>query len=466
MNAERIVKESHARKQGNYRGVLLAGLVLGLVSLYVAQLSRTRPDTTHLLSGIIILTIGLAPLLLQIFRYGHTRIDFFNPAISFTGVYGIMFGFGFLRHYHFGYPVANYSFRFILFGYIGFFLGLLIFRNRPQHSQPKPYQSWPTSPLFILTSLIFAGCFAIFLLTILRTGWLFSQSDVENVRTETISQIGGVAFYLIRSLLVVVFLAALLLFRHHSLKRWLYLILVGMIGISLATLLATGYRNGLVLSAIGILALFHYVIRPLRIRGLLLTAIPFVILIGLLGAWRLGWHLSIETTLIRTWLEVGLPLGTMQTTVNGIPELVPHLYGRGILMAFLVLLPGEQPALSLWLKEQLQLTFDGGGFTPSILGGFYLDFGLVGIVVGMFCVGCLLQATYRWFKQAPSDFSLIFYCFLLIACIQSIRDGFLQDIFPVWFLCVIVGTHIALTIIPNLRIRFRQTYVKHAHTRP
>jgi oligosaccharide repeat unit polymerase len=103
------------------------------------------------------------------------------------------------------------------------------------------------------------------------------------------------------------------------------------------------------------------------------------------------------------------------------------------------------------LKQQLGLNFAGGGFPPSILGGFFLEFGEAGILAGMFTVGFILQSAYLWMRKHPSDYSLIIYCFLFTYFIQSIRDGFLKDFFPIWFLLIITFLHVVITRTPTIR---------------
>jgi oligosaccharide repeat unit polymerase len=138
--------------------------------------------------------------------------------------------------------------------------------------------------------------------------------------------------------------------------------------------------------------------------------------------------------------------------LGNFPSQIDFFHGRGMLLSFLALAPGSQPVLGPLLKEQLGLDYAGGGFSPSILGGFYLEFGWAGLVAGMFLWGLLLAFLYRRLRQRPAEYPVLFYSFVLVYSLIAIRTGLLKDIFAVWFLIVLSLVHLYCRREPRLSL--------------
>jgi hypothetical protein len=107
-------------------------------------------------------------------------------------------------------------------------------------------------------------------------------------------------------------------------------------------------------------------------------------------------------------------------------------HGSFFQVIFATLLPGSQIAphrfISLLRETRLE-----SGTTPSILGGPYLDFGILGVMVFMFAIGSVLAFLYKCMKhQHKSAFcravNVASYAYFSAVTIISIHTGLLDPV--------------------------------------
>jgi len=123
-----------------------------------------------------------------------------------------------------------------------------------------------------------------------------------------------------------------------------------------------------------------------------------ITIIGLLG------YLRLESELV-TSISMILRLGIWRLFVNNLyvlnliydlfPVSEPHMLGMSYLIDIKTLLPGYQPHFGFWLKERLGLEFAGGGVTQTIVGELFINWGWIGIIVGMFTMGIVFRILYH-----------------------------------------------------------------------
>ena len=110
------------------------------------------------------------------------------------------------------------------------------------------------------------------------------------------------------------------------------------------------------------------------------------------------------------------------------------LHGRFAISIFGTILPGIQmgPRTFISLLRETSLA---SSTTPSILGGPYLDFGVLGIALFMFLVGLLLTFLYLVMESSQKSFNtfchkinVVSYSYLLSILIISIHSGLLDPI--------------------------------------
>lgn len=137
-------------------------------------------------------------------------------------------------------------------------------------------------------------------------------------------------------------------------------------------------------------------------------AIPLVIVLifiiaiyGMLRSSSAGLATSIYD-ILRGRLFIGMQ--NLNYVINCFPKNHPFQHGYTYLINFIMLKPGPDPDFTLWLKEMLGLDFAGGGVTPTVIGEFYLNFGYIGIFMGMLFLGFLFARFDRWAASGECSF--------------------------------------------------------------
>lgn len=122
---------------------------------------------------------------------------------------------------------------------------------------------------------------------------------------------------------------------------------------------------------------------------------------------------SVVDSLIHFAFERGnLPnVPVVLTIIDKVPNQDFFMAGGSIFNWLIGILPPELlPSdflVSLWIKNQWYLDIDGGGLPPTAVGEWYLNFGWLGVGVGMFLVGHILGNVYHYVKMKGSVFSSV-----------------------------------------------------------
>lgn len=132
-----------------------------------------------------------------------------------------------------------------------------------------------------------------------------------------------------------------------------------------------------------------------------------IIGVAALGAIRTTMSGGVSSTL--TSLFTSLYVGDININYmyNTFPGKVDFQYGYTYLINFLMLLPGPDLDFTLWLKEQVGITFSGGGLTPTIIGEFYINFGEISIFIGLFLLGAFSVYLNRYFKRHTGKLGVV-----------------------------------------------------------
>jgi oligosaccharide repeat unit polymerase len=136
--------------------------------------------------------------------------------------------------------------------------------------------------------------------------------------------------------------------------------------------------------------------------------------------------------LIYAYLYVRQPVETFQQVTEVIPRTIP--YQRGLLTfgALRTLLPGHHEMSDMYFKQILGSDFVGGGQPATVLGPFYGDFGLTGILLGMFVVGMIVAQTYKWMGRNPTLFRVLIYAWVMQTLLFSLFGAIFPYITTIW----------------------------------
>jgi len=205
-------------------------------------------------------------------------------------------------------------------------------------------------------------------------------------------------------------------------KSWLYLLsygfyLVGLLIYSLNNMVIGKNKIPLLFSIIGSiifiglgyrspafqLLLMSYVLysyfkyKKIRLLRVFLFGMVLLFLVGLTGSLR-SKGLDIVNNLNIIWLTLEWRFFVQFNNIQLILDWINNnqfLYGKSLLIDLKTLLPGYQPSFAIWLKDSMGMDF-AGGFTPTIIGESYANFGLIGVTMASFLIGLLTQAIYTY----------------------------------------------------------------------
>lgn len=187
------------------------------------------------------------------------------------------------------------------------------------------------------------------------------------------------------------------------------------------SILTLGFRSRLV--TLCILMIFIYnKYHKIKIKKTLFLGLGLVLLVCGLGVARDLLSGVENTSITKTFVNL-FQNGSVNINyiLEEFPLNTPFQYGKTLFINLKMLLPGPDMDFTLWLKDILNLYFDGGGVTPTILGEFYINLGYIGIALGFIIVGILvniLEKNYLYKKNT-------YYSVFLIWCLlSSVRGGF------------------------------------------
>ena len=88
-----------------------------------------------------------------------------------------------------------------------------------------------------------------------------------------------------------------------------------------------------------------------------------------------------------------------QMVLDYFPDKNPFLLGETYLVDFKMLFPGSNPNSGTFLKNLMNLDFDGGSLTPSYLGISYVNFGYYGLFFSPIFLGFIANSFYEIFVR-------------------------------------------------------------------
>jgi len=125
-------------------------------------------------------------------------------------------------------------------------------------------------------------------------------------------------------------------------------------------------------------------------------------------------------------------LSNFRDVVQAIPSEVPYQRGYLTFGALLQILPGHHESSDEFFKRILANDFVGGGQPGSLLAPFYGDFGLGGILMGMFFFGAFSARVYAWMAKNPTLFRVLMYSWLAQTALSSLYGALVTYFITLW----------------------------------
>lgn len=196
----------------------------------------------------------------------------------------------------------------------------------------------------------------------------------------------------------------------------------------------TSSRTGVLMVVILALVVWHYARRPVSMRNIAAFGVAGVVLVSFMGAIRSGQdedlaaafaeslQSEIFVELVDNFNFIGTP--TTAHIMDAIPERLDYQYGSTMLAWVTAPIPraiwADKPDVTLG-QTVAQDVFGrppraSGGIPPNVVSELYWNFGVVGVVAGMFLFGYLLRSLYATFRPhlGTSRGALMLYLFTVI----------------------------------------------------
>jgi oligosaccharide repeat unit polymerase len=136
--------------------------------------------------------------------------------------------------------------------------------------------------------------------------------------------------------------------------------------------------------------------------------------------------------LVYAYLYVSQPVETLHDVTQVIPRTIPYQRGMLTFDALRTLLPGHHEMSDMFFKQILDSDFVGGGQPATLLAPLYGDFGLIGVLVGMFLVGVIVTRTYARMLARPNVFRILIYAWVMQTVLFSLFGALIPYITTLW----------------------------------
>ncbi|MDR2010305.1 MAG: oligosaccharide repeat unit polymerase [Bacteroidales bacterium] len=223
------------------------------------------------------------------------------------------------------------------------------------------------------TWILFIIGIVFWILFVLKAGQIpIFHSDIENFRIEARKGTGYIMT------LSIVFILYSGLYLMLGIKKKIVILMIFLVASFI--LLSFGNREQMIRFILSycVLLFIKYKIK-INLIQISFFVIVIYFLVVLLGAYRMNVDIPIKDKIL---LTIGWrPYVNLQNLDILITNFKDVLYGKGYLIDLFVLLPGYNPNLGTWIKETLQMEFDGGSLTITYLGDGFVNFGTLGLIV-------------------------------------------------------------------------------------
>ena len=246
--------------------------------------------------------------------------------------------------------------------------------------------------------------------------------NFENSRIT--SQSGnGMYLYLIRMWIITIPLLFEYYLKKEKIPYKFYLVFL----MVMIALLFLGGRTPIILIIINCL-ICKIVINEIDSSKMLLYGIMCLFIVGLIGFFRMILSGNVYELLHSFQSIFNNGIYNLNYIFDKFPSKISFQKGYTYLINLKMLLPGPDQDFTLWLKEALGMNFVGGGVTPTIIGEFYINFGIVGIWIGMFSLGFIFKRFDILYKSYKCK---SYITFIILQLCLSVSGGLANYIVPI-----------------------------------
>ena len=408
------------------RVFFVAPLAAVLAALAVALGATHQP---FVLAGALVAVAALAGLARVVgAACAPGRLDLFSPIVAFPLLYLVWFGVASIPLLHDLDPpraltpiATEWPIYALGLGawFVGTWLASRVLGVTPVAGEHRPLERFDSRRLFVACVILFAVAATATAAIVARRSTPLLTSKVEATRLLLTSS--GWERLLFTGFATV----AILVLAHAARERFrIALRFWALLALSILGLATAGERGLVVLPVACGVILAHYLWRALRPAHLATVLLPLAVFASATVIYRgtntYGPQYVAELQRISGVPRAALPaIPIYQGMWSGpnvfyrlqdvVPAKVGHGWGTYAAAPLVSFLPGEQEWAADAIKRTLDDRFIGLGEPATLLGAFYLDFGFVGIAVGMAVAGFALTALYRRLRLRRDLFTTILF---------------------------------------------------------
>lgn len=451
-----INKQSKEYYQENLLVIIYMGISAGvgvgisLILYYIFSFSDS--SSLKLFLTVLLILLGFSGFIWYMIKTTITKskqkIDYFSPAIFFPIIFVLFYGIGALELTDFEQPIPLDQYIYYFIGLLAYLSGLIVVRilwMRPVKIKNFILKNkWIPARIFkVISILIIISILSLIYFLLITRMPIFTGPNIEELRIKFVPIVSGFAQYLFRSIEI-----ALILFFVHVFSRRKLIFRnpwrVGFVIFALLLLSSLAARRMVAMPLLTGIVIYNYMRYRINLIRVLTIGLVIFLLIVLMGYFRMIGSFQIEENLFlrQIYQEVNLRSANLYKITEVFPKQENFLGWNGFIQPFKAILPGTQKSIGNILKEDIMdLKFRGGGFMPSILGGFYLNFGLEGIITGMFLSGLILNFLYLNMLKRKDEFSIAIFSFVTVYFISTIPGMMLNEVWPVYAVFIIFITN-------------------------
>ena len=138
------------------------------------------------------------------------------------------------------------------------------------------------------------------------------------------------------------------------------------------------------------------------------------------------------------------------TIIDKIPAEIDFLYGKTLFNWAIYVIPKSilppDYLISMWIKNTWYLDVEGGGLPPTAVGEWYANFGVAGIVLGMFAVGLVLGVLFKVARVSDSPYLAVLWANLAFGFVAIYPKTDLAQV-PVFSILVLACLWLAMKVL-------------------
>ena len=296
----------------------------------------------------------------------------------------------------------------IIFGGFTFLLIGYSYGKTVQHKNirllNKHFGNFPLLYFLLVTYLFSSLCWLIYYV---KNRSLLSSSGMESGRIEAMR---GAGMLIYGTQLHIVTIS--LLFLELKKKKCNKLLFWTLSIIAWLQMISMGFRSPVAISIL-IIIIIQLLNGKLNLNKLMPILFIAIIFFSSYGIYRSGKTTTLYFTLRNQFY---IQLFNLNRVFDYFPRKIHFQHGGIYFMNYIMLLPGPQDDFTLWLKKILEMQFAGGGVTPTVFGEFFLNFGKVGIFIGLLILGFVLSKIDKWIYEGNITFWKAYLLILIPSC--------------------------------------------------